>query len=154
MAATTMPEDISNPPLHALHDYWDGKRHGRTMPRRRDLDPLEMKTWLGRLILVDVIGDGTDFRYRIHGSVLSGRVGFDMTGRFVSSLDHAIRAATMAEYREAYRGRRAIFIPDSSFVDRPYMVFGKLVLPLSEDDSVPTMLLAGIFTALDRSRLR
>ena len=142
-----MPEDISNPPLRALYEYWDGKRAGRAMPRRRDLDPLEMKEWLGRLVLVDVVDDGADFNYRVHGSVLSGRIGFDMTGRLLSSLDHAIRDAAMAEYREAYRRRGALFIPGSSLLDRPHTIFDKLILPLSEGDDVPTMLIAGIVAA-------
>ena len=33
--------EIANELLRELHDYWDGKRAGRAMPSRSDIDPLD-----------------------------------------------------------------------------------------------------------------
>lgn len=30
------------PDIAAFYDYWDGKRRGRDMPARADIDPLEI----------------------------------------------------------------------------------------------------------------
>src|SRR3546814_20569143 len=47
-----------HPELAALRDYWLSKCGARRMPARSAIDPLEMKRWLGHLVLHEVIDGG------------------------------------------------------------------------------------------------
>src|SRR5215469_5086608 len=81
---------ISHPTLVALHRYWDGKRGGRMMPSRRDLDPSEIVKLLPHIYMVDVLRDPLRFRYRLIGTAICAFLGRDYTGR-------AVDAATYGE---------------------------------------------------------
>jgi len=74
----------------ALQDalaYWEGKRAGRRMPARRDLDPvLEVPHLLPWIILADVLRDPLDFRYRLIGSGVVDRSRRNYTGKRFSEL--------------------------------------------------------------------
>lgn len=57
--------DVCSPLFTDLFKLWDGKRAGRVYPARGDFDPLELRPWLGRISLLDVLpGPPMDFRYR------------------------------------------------------------------------------------------
>lgn len=71
--------------LRALYGYWAGKRAGRALPDRADIDPIEMKPWLGNLMLVERIDDG-DYLYRLYGSTFVNQFKVDMTGKRVNEL--------------------------------------------------------------------
>lgn len=47
--------------------YWEGKRHGRAVPRRSDIEPAELVGLLPNIILVDVVDDHRRFVYRLVG---------------------------------------------------------------------------------------
>ena len=69
--------------------YWESKRAGRRMPARRDLDPvLEIPNLLRWIILVDVLRDPLDFRYRVIGSGVVDRSRQNYTGKLFSELSH------------------------------------------------------------------
>ena len=69
--------------------YWESKRTGRRMPARRDLDPvLEIPNLLRWIILVDVLRDPLDFRYRVIGSGVVDRSRQNYTGKLFSELSH------------------------------------------------------------------
>jgi hypothetical protein len=142
-----MPESrscVESPLLVALYDAWQEMRGSRPFPSRRDIDPIRLKFILGRLILVDVIDDGADFRVRLHGSDLANRVGFDMTGQLLS-------AHPQSDYRKAVAERFQNVIADRlPHHYRHDRVLGgrrhrydALVLPLSEDGDNINMLLVG-----------
>lgn len=67
---------------------WSSKRKGRNAPLRNDFRVEELKPWLGRLILLDVLQgalpDGCDFKFRLMGSSIAQEIGADLTGRTVS----------------------------------------------------------------------
>jgi hypothetical protein len=49
--------------------YWEGKLSGRPMPTRRDFDPVfEIPHLLPWIMLVDVLREPLDFRYRLIGT--------------------------------------------------------------------------------------
>ena len=79
-------EDIETPYLRRLFAYWQDKRRGKAFPSRRDLDPREFAFALGHVLLIDVLDNPQRFRFRLHGSVLSFRARYDMTGRMVDEL--------------------------------------------------------------------
>lgn len=49
--------------------YWEQRRDGRTAPRRRDIDALDMPPLiLPHVLLIEVERDPLDFRYRLAGT--------------------------------------------------------------------------------------
>jgi hypothetical protein len=76
--------DISGPrdPVIArLLEYWDGKRAGRLMPSRADMDPLvELRALVSHVITYDVVEPGRLYRIRLVGQAIVDFVGFDATG--------------------------------------------------------------------------
>lgn len=92
----TVPE-LSLPTLRALYGYWAEKRRGRPMPDRADIDPIEMRPWLGHLMLVERKPDG-DYIYRLYGSAFVDQFKVDMTGLAISSLPAGQAELLRAEY--------------------------------------------------------
>ncbi len=66
--------------IRALAGYWADKRGERSMPLRGDIDPLELKTHLASLFLLDVIESGRDFRYRLVGTTITDMNDRNVTG--------------------------------------------------------------------------
>jgi hypothetical protein len=119
--------------LAELYDYWDGLRRDREMPSRRDVDPFELKRWLGNLSLLSVIDGGADFYFRVHGSNLRELVDADLTGSFLRALPHEGVGAWLAEYGEVVRRRAPVFNCRRPAVVKNFITIEKLLLPLSEN---------------------
>jgi len=83
--------------LRALYSYWAGKRDGRALPDRADIDPIEMKPWLGNLMLVERL-DGGDYLYRLYGSTFVNQFKVDMTGKRVNELPEKQAELLRSEY--------------------------------------------------------
>jgi hypothetical protein len=76
--------DAEHADLRAFIAYWNAKRGGRAMPERGELTPGEMKPYLPRLHIYDVIDGGCDFRIRLMGTRLSSGWRRDPTGALIS----------------------------------------------------------------------
>ncbi|MEQ8281557.1 MAG: PAS domain-containing protein [Parvibaculum sp.] len=70
----------------ALYDYWNAKRGERAMPDRRDIRPSEFVRMLPSVAIIEVIGGGRDFRFRLFGSELANWMGCDRTGQRFSEM--------------------------------------------------------------------
>ncbi len=83
--ATTVAPDLSGftPDIAAFCGYWDGKRRGRSMPARCDIDPAEIVPFLPGIMLVDVVADERRFVYRLVGTREVAMRGRDPTGKSV-----------------------------------------------------------------------
>ena len=81
--------------LRQLRAYWAGKcgPDGR-LPRRADIDPLDMRFALGHLILTDVEpGTQPRYRHRLIGTHIVERAGYDATGRYLDEIPETELAA-------------------------------------------------------------
>src|SRR5215470_982711 len=72
------------PKAVALYQYWNARRGIRLMPSRADIDPVEMRQWLPRIMLVDVDPEGK-FTYRLVGTQIVDLLGVNPTGRPVET---------------------------------------------------------------------
>ncbi|MBI3503437.1 MAG: PAS domain-containing protein [Proteobacteria bacterium] len=70
--------------IAALWDYWAGVwgRCGR-MPRRADIDPIDIPKLLPNLWIVDYDRPGARFRYRLIGTAVTRAWDGDITGRYL-----------------------------------------------------------------------
>jgi hypothetical protein len=133
----------SHPDIRRMVDYWRMKAGGRRMPRRADIDPVDIKTFLSRITLVDVVPDARRFVYRLVGTEEVASRGSDPTGRSVAEAyfgtsaeealmyyDYVARHAEPFCYRDAYRA------PDGA-LEQQDVIF----LPLSQDGTTVSMIL-------------
>lgn len=121
--------------------YWRSKCAGRPMPKRADLDPAELKTYLPSIMLVDVVLDDRRFVYRLVGTrEVAGR-GEDPTGKSVRDAYYAeSREAALACYDYVVRERRPFcFIEPYLTADDWQEHEDTVYLPLSEDGESVTM---------------
>ncbi|HEX6977879.1 MAG TPA: PAS domain-containing protein [Alphaproteobacteria bacterium] len=137
-----LPESLRN-----LYAFWDRCRAGRTMPFRRDIDVLNLRPWLGNLMLIDVIDGGADYRYRVYGSVLASYFNRDLTGRCVSSLAASVQEVIHAEYGHVVRHAVPLAISRRRSVQFFSLVMARLVLPLTVTGRDVEMLLVGVYRA-------
>jgi len=110
------------------------------MPAWSELDPIELRRWLGDLNLLQVIDGGRDFRYRVHGTNISGLHGIEMTGKLVSDWPPLIRARALATYRRAVADAKAYLVTEAELLQRHPRANSRLVLPFGEGATVDKML--------------
>ena len=137
--------------LRTVFAYWDGKRRGRPMPARADIDPAELRPYLPQLILLDVESEPLRFRYRLVGTEVTrirrGLPATDPTGKYVDEVTHHHGTdAVLTHYRRvAQEGRPSLdtgsYAPSP---DRHWLRFTRLVLPLSADGTTVNMLLVAL----------
>lgn len=130
--------------LRHLWQYWNRKRGERAMPGRPDIEPLELKPHLGRLVLADVVRGGpeTRFRYRLIGTAVTDLVGRDATGKFLDDLYGVNYEFMIVAYRWVAANRRPLRVTgDLRHAQREWVHIESLDLPLSRDGETVDMIL-------------
>lgn len=118
-----------------LYRYWDDRRGPRPMPRRADIDPVDMRAWLARMTLIDVDATAQRFRYRLVGTEVVALRGFDATGRSVEAAWPGEDAdMVQAAYRDVVAQKTAVFChPATRRQWERDPIVGVMLLPLSND---------------------
>ena len=141
-AADLFHERIRHPELRRLHDYWKVRRGSRRYPARLDIDPADIKYALGNVSLIEVVGEPPRFRWRLVGSLLAQRLGYDMTNQWV---DEYPNQAYRDYLIDCYRTIVATGEPDAALnerdIDGKPRRFEVLRLPLAEDGHTINMIL-------------
>jgi hypothetical protein len=143
--ATEQPERPATADLRRLLQYWNERRGARDFPARRDLDPLDIWYMLDRITLVEVHEDPRRFRLRLVGGFWQRLVGFEATGMWLHDWPHPNqRALTEASYERLLAGRVPRFARRDTVADYRALNYEIMLLPLSEDGSAISMIMAGI----------
>lgn len=127
------PADLPDRRLRELLGYWRRLRPADGLPGLADVDPVAMGDAVGYVMLLEALPDG-DFRYRLFGSRIAERAGFDMTGRRTSEVlptDPAMSLFFGVVYRAATARRAPVHtrhVPPSHI---PVVDWCRLVLPLA-----------------------
>jgi len=136
---------ITDPIIKQVGLYWRGKIKAGLLPKRADIDPLEIRPLLPHVILWDVERDPLRFRGRLVGSHIIEMSGRDATNHYIDFIDD--RGAIEAEYRAAvesglprYKERRA------HWPNHDYKYYARLLLPLAQDGRKVDMLFGAINT--------
>lgn len=142
-----MPQELfDHATLGALFRYWERKRGTRKTPARNDIDPIEMdRRLLPNLMLCEVLEHGAGMRFRLVGTALVKRLGFDPTGQRLSDLPRAgyfdflgsLARRAYAEVAPIY-GESAFYWASKGRLDAFH-----LFLPLSAGGIAPSILLVG-----------
>lgn len=142
---TVDPTDLA-PPLREVREYWAGKCGVRPMPRRQDIDPLELpRSHMPYLSVLEVLSGGDDFRFRLLGTGITDLLGRDSTGKTVrevyAAADSEMRQWMLDVYQAVVTHKRPVLKRGSlRMVQKEYIDFEALHLPLSEDGEHVSML--------------
>lgn len=145
----------SHPDIRVMVDYWKSKKAGRRMPKRSDIDPAELKAFLPRISLVDVVPDERRFVYRLVGTEEVALRGYDPTGMSVGEgYFGPNRELAFAHYGYVVEHKapycyRGDFDVQDGVVENEDVIF----LPLSEDGEHVNMILLFYFDYRDQPRV-
>ena len=140
--------------VRAVYRYWDGKRNGRLMPSRADLDPLEIPRFLPDICLVDVVPDARKYVYRLIGTNEAAMRGRDPTGLAVGEGYFGTSAQSVfLNYDGVTESRAPRIDRDPSITsDDRFIKHESIFLPLSDDGEHVNMIL--VFTVYGPAPLR
>jgi hypothetical protein len=130
------PDDCSSKRVLALHDYWQRVRGDRPMPRREDIDPLEIWSLLPYVHVTEWHTNPDRVFIRITGTEIVATAGVEMGGRWLSEMhpNEEDLEQIMALYHRVVATRVPIFGRTDGTTLRLGVEFFEWVLcPLSED---------------------
>ena len=129
-------------PLHTVLEHWLELRGDQIMPRPGELDPSSIRSALGRVLLLDVLADERDFRYRLYGTVMAARMGLDLTGSVVSQFapGEYIGDFYCAVYLAMCERREAVFTCHYPSQKSYARQIKRVLLPLGERGKVTRIL--------------
>ena len=144
---------ISDAQLVELLQYWDGKRRDRLMPSRRDIEPHELKSHLGRLSIIDIEYDPFRLCYRLIGTNITRTLGRDMTGRYFDEIYQPnILADALTAYDWTIKNMKPLrLFGKVRYADKSVYDFEVINLPLSEDGARVNMVLGELVYSLSGS---
>lgn len=87
--------------MRFLIEYWDQLRGSESLPQASAVSPFDLKPALGHIVLIDVLDDGWNGRFRLYGTKVAETYGRDMTGRLLSDIDGGNYASVF--FRALYR---------------------------------------------------
>jgi hypothetical protein len=131
--------------LVGLYRYWDGKRAGRSMPSRDDIDPLDIRDCMPSLIICDVETAPLRFRYRLIGTRLTELVHRDVTGRYMDESLYGDNIEVVKEpFVETYETRAPVVVSGRLIWGNIERAVAALALPLSNDGKTVNMILFAV----------
>ena len=143
--ATDLPGTPQTEDLRRLLQYWNMQCGSRPFPRRRDIDPLDFWFMLDRVTLTEVHEAPRRYRLRLVGGFWQRLAGFEATGMWLEDWPHPNqRKLTEASYERLIAGRVPRFARRDTVLDYQTLNYEIILLPLSEDGSRITMIMAGI----------
>ena len=149
MTAAILPadchDDLHDPRLKRLYDYWRDRCTAAAMPSRAAIDPLDFRYILGYVTLVEVELQPRRYRFRLDGSILAMLSGMDYTGKYLDELglpDYIDFVAAsydrVVDRRLPYAYRKQGAFDTKTFDEET------LILPLGHDGTVEHLMVAVI----------
>ena len=151
MTKVIAPDGIDNAAGRAAYAYWRMLKGGRAMPARAELSPRDMRGILRNVVLLRVLGGGTDYEYRIVGELFVWAYGLQFRDMRLSQIEaaapeHGARMRKLYEHVRtsaeplAFQGWVGREIPKSRFV-----YYESLLLPLADDGATVDHILIASF---------
>ena len=142
----TLHHRLTSPVNRASLDYWTAKCRARWLPGRSDIDPLEMWDFLLNIVLLDVLTDPLDFRYRLIGGIVRYHLNTNLQGRSMRQISYQAPPSIIfgscqhvVETRDPLSSEIPYVGPHSD-----YRAADDLILPLASDGWMGDMLLVTI----------
>ncbi|WP_420405279.1 PAS domain-containing protein [Nisaea sp.] len=149
LVAITAADQLEHPELRSLFRLWKTKARNRHAPARSEIEVIELKRWLSHVMLIDLLPDTEDVRFRVIGTWIVEQVGRDDTGKTIAEIGLTERTLSIRdEYRRAAREKTAyrscgIFFDHAGAKD--HLIAERLILPLSDDGRSCNKILSAIY---------
>lgn len=137
------------PMLRQLLAYWESRAEAGRLPGRRNIDPLDIPRLMPHLALLDILRDPPDYRYRLTGTGFVEAIGHDRTGaraREIFSgpaLEQTVRLiGRLIETRAPLAFEGTLY-----WLNKDYLRFQTLCLPLAADGETVDMAIMGLHTS-------
>lgn len=139
------PRSLRDAPLEILSRWWLSKRPAGGLPSIDDVDPIELKGALGYLMILDVLEDGWDYRYRLYGTEIARHAKRDYTGQKTSDLKvfSTIPIFYIACYRAVLERPEPLTTHNQPPIDVATSSWTRLILPLAGHDGRIARFLVG-----------
>jgi hypothetical protein len=145
------PARLDNPILDTFLDYWNARRGAGGMPSRADINPADLKSFLGWLCFVEALPGYDDFRFRLIGSRVADYFLSEVTGQTVREAYAAARASEAETHavlwilRKTCAAHHPMRVTGDSgdWRGHPYPDYDALYLPLSEDGVKANQVMCG-----------
>jgi hypothetical protein len=126
--------------------YWESIRGGRAMPRRSDIDPAQIPRLLPFVMLVDVLVDPLDFRFRLVGTEIDAITTSGLRGQRFSENPRLARNSNIwNDYAAVIATRQPRTGPvDYIGTDRFVRDVRHCLMPLSENGETVSMLFVAV----------
>jgi hypothetical protein len=122
------------PDIDRILSYWRTKKGERAFPSRAEIDPMEFRRELPRVMMVEVTYDPLEFRYRVAGTGLFAMHGQELTGKLARELEPPEFGALIhRHYAEALERRAPILHLIELTLDHLQTSYARIILPLSSD---------------------
>jgi hypothetical protein len=135
-----------HPKIQLLHSYWDEKRHGRAMPSRADIDPVDIPALLPHILMYNVNGPGR-YTVRLQGEAVRAFVGINTTGRPAGSTMKAHGAQVVIGILDTVVAARTAKFRSGKvdwLEEKAHREFEACLLPLSADGNAVNIILAAV----------
>lgn len=131
---------IADEKIRRFFQYWLERRGDRKYPARADLDPVDFPYVLGDVVMVDAVRcpPGSHwpwtFRYRLVGTKIVQRDGYDLTGRTLDDLpEPEYRERVRETWTEACETGMPVHRVREILLDRRMRRYEVVVLPLASN---------------------
>lgn len=126
-------DDLRHDELRFLLRWWRALAlaHDGLPPASLKLDPLTLRPALGHLATLQPVEGGRDFRFRLYGSLIADRSGFDMTGKLASAMPSSPDTVTFltATYRAVTRACMPLYTEHTPWSGQSVTRWFRLLLP-------------------------
>ncbi len=138
-------DDLPRDGLRFLLTHWDGMAREGALPLAADLDPVDLRPALGNIMLVDVIDDGRNFRYRLYGSAIAFISSGDKTGQCVIDFEGLAAHFFYVIYRAALVRRCPVYTHHYPTDMSNFRRWHRLLLPLADESGSVVRFLIGCY---------
>jgi len=126
----------------ALFDLWASKSEGGELPCRTSFTPMEMKSYLDRIYIIEPIEEGRDYLVRLTGTALVAMFGVDFTGRKYSDASMKGAQWRLPIYVKVIETQRpVVFRFKLGPIEAPRLMTENVVLPVNDRKTGETLLL-------------
>lgn len=143
-------EVVSSPTLpqtQSLLAYWQSKCPPGGLPRRSDILAEEIPELLPHLIVTEPVDGGNDWIYRLVGTAIVERSGFDGTGSRVREIfPPGVAETYIADFKKGVQNRQPWCVQGYFAIpDAEHVRFESVGLPILGRDNATVWLLIGVF---------
>lgn len=147
MNETSTAIELTSARLKAAHTVWTEQAAGRLGPKRDEITPARLRRVTAWTFMMDVVGGGTDFRFRFAGDRIIQFMGRSLAGELLSAHLGTSFFDGMNWLFQGCIQRRAPFAIGPMPVRYPgkeHLEFEALVMPVSEDGTNVTALFGAL----------